>query len=175
MARDTDTVTASSGNGNPGAAAASPEASPAVIRSQIEDTRAHIGETIDAIQDRLSPKRLLSGAKESLKDATVGRVKRIADDWRATDSGSDGTLSRAMTLARQHPVPAAVAGVALAAVAVRAMRSSRRRTPRSRSARGGQATRALIGACAGLALVAAWRMRQTSIDPEFESFDLDES
>jgi hypothetical protein len=33
------------------------------IRSQIEETRAEMSETIDAIQQRLSPRRLMSHAK----------------------------------------------------------------------------------------------------------------
>ena len=47
------------------------------IRSQIEQTRAEMSDTIDAIQSRLSPKRVLADAKDSVTEATVGRVKRL--------------------------------------------------------------------------------------------------
>ena len=50
----------------------------AEIRSQIERTRAGLGHTIDAIQDRLSPRRVMHDAKETISDATLGRAKRFA-------------------------------------------------------------------------------------------------
>ena len=50
----------------------------AEIRSQIERTRAELGHTIDAIQDRLSPRRVMHDAKETISDATLGRAKRLA-------------------------------------------------------------------------------------------------
>ena len=46
----------------------------AEIRSQIERTRAELGHTIDAIQDRLSPRRVMHDAKETISDATLGRA-----------------------------------------------------------------------------------------------------
>ena len=49
------------------------------IRSQIEQTRADMSDTIDAIQSRLSPKRVLADARDSVTEATVGRVKRLTD------------------------------------------------------------------------------------------------
>jgi hypothetical protein len=48
------------------------------IRSQIEQTRAEMSETIDAIQDRLSPRRLVSTATETMKDAAVTNPFPIA-------------------------------------------------------------------------------------------------
>ncbi|HXW03586.1 MAG TPA: DUF3618 domain-containing protein [Vicinamibacterales bacterium] len=44
------------------------------IKADIEETRAEMSETIDAIEDRLSPRRLAHEAKETIKDATVGRI-----------------------------------------------------------------------------------------------------
>ena len=44
------------------------------IRFNIERTRAEMSETINAIQDRLSPTRMYADAKDSLSDATVGRA-----------------------------------------------------------------------------------------------------
>jgi hypothetical protein len=65
-----------------------PSSSPATreIRSQIEHTREEMGQTIDAIQARLSPSRLMTDAKQTVKEATVGRVKRLA----ATTNGALG-------------------------------------------------------------------------------------
>jgi hypothetical protein len=47
------------------------------IRSQIEQTRAEMSDTIDAIQSRLSPTRVLADARDSVTEATVGRMKRL--------------------------------------------------------------------------------------------------
>ena len=49
------------------------------IRSQIEQTRAEMSDTIDAIQSRLSPKRVLADAKDSVTEATVERMKRLTN------------------------------------------------------------------------------------------------
>jgi hypothetical protein len=50
------------------------------IRQQIAHTRADMSRTIDAIQDRLRPSQLMSRTKDTVKDATVGRVKKLAED-----------------------------------------------------------------------------------------------
>ena len=47
------------------------------IRSQIEQTRAEMSETIDAIQSRLNPKRVLTDARAAVTDAAVGRVRHL--------------------------------------------------------------------------------------------------
>ena len=54
------------------------QVSTAEIRSRIERTRVELGHTIDAIQDRLSPRRVMHDAKETISDATIGRAKRLA-------------------------------------------------------------------------------------------------
>jgi len=48
------------------------------IRSEIVRTRGDMSETIDAIQDKLSPRNLAAQARESVKEATVGRVRQAA-------------------------------------------------------------------------------------------------
>jgi len=49
-----------------------------VTRAQIEVTRSEMSETIDAIKERLSPQNLVQEAKESIREATVGRVQEMA-------------------------------------------------------------------------------------------------
>ena len=90
------------------------------LRSQIEQTRAEMTDTIDAIQTRLSPKRVIVEAKDSITDATVGRVKRLAD--RA--SGPEGDVLRTL---RDHPVPVALVAALVAGLLARAARSRRPR------------------------------------------------
>ena len=56
----------------------------AEIRSQIEHTRAELGQTINAIHDRLSPRRVVQDAKENISYATICRSKLFA--FRVSDA-----------------------------------------------------------------------------------------
>ena len=70
------------------------------IRSQIEETRREMSRTIDAIQARLSPRRLVEDGQSAMRNL----------------------LDRA----RQHPLPVAVAGLGiLTAVIVKRRRRAR--------------------------------------------------
>jgi ElaB/YqjD/DUF883 family membrane-anchored ribosome-binding protein len=88
------------------------------IRSEIARTREDMSETIDAIQERLSPRNLASQAKESVKEATVGRVKQAART--VSDSASniaETTKDTAVDVAesvRHNPWPALLIGAGAA-------------------------------------------------------------
>jgi ElaB/YqjD/DUF883 family membrane-anchored ribosome-binding protein len=56
------------------------------IRSEIEDTRAEMGQTINEIQERLSPENIVNQVKESVRDATIGKVQRAMDTMGETIS-----------------------------------------------------------------------------------------
>jgi hypothetical protein len=73
------------------------------IKAQIEETRADLGETIDAIQEKLSFSNIsgqvseqvnhaVESAKEAVYDATIGKVvnimKNLGNDISATSIGS---------------------------------------------------------------------------------------
>ena len=75
------------------------------IRSQIEQTRAEMSDTIDAIQSRLSPKRVLADAKDSVTEATVGRVKRLRSEPTARGAvcGSGCRTTRCPSRCWQQP------------------------------------------------------------------------
>jgi hypothetical protein len=110
----------------------------AEIRSQIEHTRAELGQTIDAIQDRLSPRRVAQEAKETISDATIGRAKRLAS--RVSDAvGGNGSpsVSAVLEKARRNPTVAALVGVAVSACILSLMARSRR--PRLAKTLGGVA------------------------------------
>jgi len=47
------------------------------IRSQIAQTRTEIGDTLDAIQTRLRPSRVMADARASVADAAMGRVAGV--------------------------------------------------------------------------------------------------
>lgn len=50
---------------------------PDVIREQIERTREDMSQTINELQERLSPQHLAQQARESVREATVGRVQEL--------------------------------------------------------------------------------------------------
>ena len=78
-------------------------------RAEIERTRADMGETVDAIQQRLSPENLKEQAKDRVMGATVGR---------AQEAGSG-----IMETIRANPVPAALTGIGLTWLFASARRS----------------------------------------------------
>jgi len=142
---------------------ASTEPSPAPttdeLRSRIEETRAELSDTIDAIQDRLSPSRLMTQAKATVKEATVGRVKNLAH--RATTqvgnigAQSSSTLGNVLDRVRDNPVPAALGSVAAAGVLLRAIR-------RRQTGTVGANARFLAAAGAGIACWVLWKARAST-------------
>jgi hypothetical protein len=55
------------------------EKTPEEIRGDIEKTRAEMGETIAAIEDRVSPEKM----KETVREETIGRARAAADQTTA--------------------------------------------------------------------------------------------
>ena len=106
------------------------QVSTAVIRSQIERTRAELGHTIDAIQERLSPRRMMHDAKETISDATIGRAKRLAHRVTETVHSGNGspTVSAVLDRARSNPTMTAIIGTAVGAALLAILARSRRPT-----------------------------------------------
>jgi ElaB/YqjD/DUF883 family membrane-anchored ribosome-binding protein len=77
-------------------------------RTEIERTRADMSETVDAIQERLSPENLKEQTKDRVKEATVGRAQEAG-------SGIAETI-------RANPLPAALTGIGLGWLLVSAIR-----------------------------------------------------
>jgi ElaB/YqjD/DUF883 family membrane-anchored ribosome-binding protein len=100
------------------------------IRSEIARTREDMSETIDAIQDKLSPRNLASQARQTMKEATVGRVKQAARSIGDSASGlAEQTRDVASDVAgtvRSNPWPALLIGAGAAWMIYDAARSSRR-------------------------------------------------
>src|SRR5687768_1504642 len=94
------------------------------LRSQIEQTRAEMSDTIDAIQTRLSPTRAMANVKDSVTDATVGRLQRLAH----RTSGSGRSL---LETARDIPLPVALLATAAVGLMVRALNNRNRRRPKA--------------------------------------------
>ena len=57
------------------------------IRAEIEDTRAEMSQTINEIQERLSPEHLVDQVKETVREATIGKVERVMERVGETISG----------------------------------------------------------------------------------------
>jgi hypothetical protein len=91
------------------------------IRSEIDRTRDDIGETIDAIQDRLSPRNVVSRAAGNVREATIGKVREMAHNVqdRMPAFGDDDHYSGGgfVERIRENPVPAAIAAASLAWIA----------------------------------------------------------
>lgn len=111
----------------------------AAIRSQIERTRDELGRTIDAIQERLSLRRVVHEAKESIVDATLGRARRFAHH--VTDAVHSGqtspNVSAVIDQARSNPTVTALIGSAATAMILALATRSRR--PRLAKSLGGLA------------------------------------
>ena len=90
------------------------------IRLHIEETRAEMSETIDAIQSRLSPTRALADARDSLADATVGRVKRLSQR-------TSGWRSNILHRLQDNPLPFALLAAAATGLLVRGVTHGSRR------------------------------------------------
>jgi ElaB/YqjD/DUF883 family membrane-anchored ribosome-binding protein len=88
------------------------------IRQQIERTRESMGQTIDELQERLSPQHVMQQARDTVHDATVGRVKdMVASAGEAAGDVAERVQESAGSLVeevRQHPVVSAVVGAGVA-------------------------------------------------------------
>lgn len=93
----------------------------AEIRAGIEETRAEMSETIEAIQERLNPQHLKEQVKEqvreqfqeakaTVRDATIGKAE---DMVRNVGDTLDEARYGLMETIRQNPIPAAIVGIGL--------------------------------------------------------------
>jgi ElaB/YqjD/DUF883 family membrane-anchored ribosome-binding protein len=98
---------------------------PEAIKAGIEQTRAEMSDTINAIQEKLNPQMLMDQAKDTLQDAasnilstakdtvreaTVGRVEQMVSD--VTDTAKD-TGGNFVQMVKDNPIPAALVGLGL--------------------------------------------------------------
>ncbi len=96
------------------------------IKAEIEDTRAEMGQTINEIQERLSPEHLMDQVKETVREATIGKVERVMDKVGESISNVTEPAMNAMGRAgetlketgysltntvRQNPIPCALIGL----------------------------------------------------------------
>lgn len=118
------------------------------IKAEIEDTRAEMGQTIDEIQERLSPEHLMGQVKETVREATIGKVERVMDKVgekisNVTEPAMDAMGRAGETLketgysltntVRQNPIPCALIGLGVGMLVVNRIRNADGRTSRMRA------------------------------------------
>jgi ElaB/YqjD/DUF883 family membrane-anchored ribosome-binding protein len=83
---------------------------PNAIRADIADTRERLSNTIEEIGERLNPQVLKENVKDSIREATIGRMSTMARQ--AADSVSRTTSGVTATV-RENPIPVAMVAVGL--------------------------------------------------------------
>ncbi len=102
-----------------GTADESPEVE--ALTEDIEETRTEMANTVEAIADRLDPANIAEDAKQTVRDATVGKVEQMASNVADTASGvmedarttAMDTGSGIVDTIRRNPIPAAMAGIGI--------------------------------------------------------------
>ena len=107
------------------------------LRAEIEDTRAEMSQTINEIQERLSPENVMGQVKEKVREATIGKVERVMNRVGETigdvaEPARDALMSAGSTVKEtgksaagvinRNPIPVALIGLGLGMLAVRAFR-----------------------------------------------------
>ena len=110
---------------------------PEQLRAEIEDTRAEMSQTINEIQERLSPENVMDQVKEKVRDATVGKVERVMERVGETIGevteparevvGRAGTALKdtgrsAADVVWRNPIPVALIGLGLGMLVMRTVR-----------------------------------------------------
>jgi len=134
-------------------AAADSDENPEQIRAEIEDTRAVMSQTINEIQERLSPDHLMDQVKETVRDATIGKVERVVETVGETISEVTEPAREVAVLAGnaikevgttvadkiwKNPIPVALIGLGVGMLVVRnfsngGTRSTERTLPNRRT------------------------------------------
>ena len=88
------------------------------IRGEIEETRVELTETIDAIQEKLTPRNIVANATDRVKTAATERVREMAETasqtaQQAMDYSRDAASGVTERL-RQNPLPLALIGLGAA-------------------------------------------------------------
>ncbi|MDQ6760533.1 MAG: DUF3618 domain-containing protein, partial [Acidobacteriota bacterium] len=118
----------------------------AQLRADIEKTRAGMSSTIDALQEKLAPERIMEqvkekvqeqaaeaigAAKHAVREATIGKAEHFMDN--VSDSVSDAGRkvgivvedSPVLRMVRDNPLPFVLIGAGLSMLAMKGRRSGR--------------------------------------------------
>jgi ElaB/YqjD/DUF883 family membrane-anchored ribosome-binding protein len=120
------------------------------IKADIEDTRAELGQTLNEIQERLSPEHVMDQVKETVREATIGKVERVMEKVNEKVSnvtepamemmGRAGeklkeTGSSMGNVVWKNPIPFALIGLGAGMLIMNRVRHGDGRTMRSRTYR----------------------------------------
>ena len=105
------------------------------IRADIEDTRAEMSQTINEIQERLSPEHLMGQVKETVREATIGKVERVMETITEATEPARQAMGRAGTAIAEtgktvgnsmwkNPIPVALIGLGVGLLVMRRYRSN---------------------------------------------------
>lgn len=86
------------------------EDDPGAIRAGIAETRDRMSNTLDEIGERLNPHRVTEQVKDSIREATIGRVENMAQQ--AADRVGDAKRGVVDTI-RDNPIPSAMVALGL--------------------------------------------------------------
>jgi ElaB/YqjD/DUF883 family membrane-anchored ribosome-binding protein len=82
----------------------------AEIRADIERTRARLGATVEALGAQLNPSHLAQRAKDTLREATIGKVQHMASNTKARIGETGRGIAETI---RENPIPAAMVAAGL--------------------------------------------------------------
>ena len=105
------------------------------IRAEIEDTRADMSQTINEIQERLSPENLMAQAKETVREATIGKVERVMETIGEMTEPAREAMTRAGSTIKEagtsvgnsmwkNPIPIALIGLGVGMLWMRSRRGN---------------------------------------------------
>jgi uncharacterized protein DUF3618 len=84
---------------------------------EIDETRADLTETVEAIGQKLAPENIARDARQAVRDATIGRVEDMTNTATAAVSDAGETIQEAgsgiAATIRQNPIPAAMAAIGI--------------------------------------------------------------
>jgi hypothetical protein len=86
------------------------EEDPSELREDIEQTRADMSETLEAIEERLSPENLKDQAMTTMREATVGKAEQMVNTVEQKAKGTGGTM---VDTIKANPIPAALAAMSI--------------------------------------------------------------
>src|SRR5947207_3362258 len=89
----------------PGTQSRGDGSSSSTARSDIDATRARMGDTLEELGTRLNPQRLKQQAKDKVREATIGRGQTMAQ---TTMDKATGAGRKRPDIVPEHPIPAAI-------------------------------------------------------------------
>jgi ElaB/YqjD/DUF883 family membrane-anchored ribosome-binding protein len=80
------------------------------LENEIAATRYEMTDTVQTIGERLDPANVVQGAKDTVREATVGRVEQMTSNVMDTASDAGGGI---IDTIRRNPIPTAMAAVGI--------------------------------------------------------------